>query len=261
MLDLPVPTAAPRPRDFDDLVARPKIDTHWHTSGWNVIETKISFDDLSAAIRRYNFRLIVTSSIRALSDDLSSGNAETAAFLDREPQARGLIVVNPRERDRSLAEIERYRSDPRFVGVKTIQDFYGLSLDSAAYRPILERLADLPDMPVMAHLPGMKEAATEHPRVQFVAAHSTWRHRDLAHLPNVWFDIATSTALEHESDISDLVAAVGADRVLFSSDAPLMDSAWTLGKLALLGLSADALEKILNGNALRAFPRLNAGAA
>ena len=256
MLGLPTPHSAPQPPDFAGFVERPKIDTHWHTSGWNVIETKISFDDLSAAINRYRLRLAITSSIRALSDDLRAGNQETASFLDREPRARGLIVVNPLEPELSLAEIEHWRAEPRFVGVKTIQDFYGLSLDSPRYRPLLERLAEIPDMPLMAHLPGMKEAAAANPRVQFVAAHSTWRHRELAHLPNVWFDIATSTPLEHESDIADLIAAVGSDRVIFSSDAPLLDPAWTLGKLALLDLPADALEGILNRNALRAFPRL-----
>lgn len=258
VLGLPAPQAAPAPASFDDLAGRAKIDTHWHTSGWNVLETRTSFDDLSAAIRRYNLRVAITSSIRALSDDLSSGNAETAAFLDREPRARGLIVVNPREPERSLAEIERYRNDVRFVGAKTIQDFYGLSLDSPRYRALLDRLAQLEDMPIMAHLPGMREAAVAHPKLQFIAAHSTWRHRELADLDNVWFDIATSTALEHESDIGDLIEVVGAERVIFSSDAPLMDPAWTLGKIALLDIESDALESILNRNALRAFPRLRA---
>ena len=108
----------------------------------------------------------------------------------------------------------------------------------------------------MAHLPGMKEAAICHPNVQFVAAHSTWRHHEFAGLANVWFDIATSTALVCENDIQDLVKVVGPERVLFSSDAPLMDPAWTLGKLAFLDLSERALEMILNQNALWAFPRL-----
>jgi predicted TIM-barrel fold metal-dependent hydrolase len=161
------------------------------------------------------------------------------------------------EPDRSLAEIERWRCDPRFVGVKTIQDFYGHTLDGKGYRPILERLADLPELPIMAHLPGMKEAAVANPKVAFVAAHSTWCHRELAHLPNVWFDIATSTALINESDIADLIAAVGPDRVLFSSDAPLMDPAWTLGKLASLDVPDRQLDMIFNKNAMRAFPRLS----
>jgi hypothetical protein len=257
VLGLPAPSCAPRIGDFETLGALSKIDTHWHTSGWNVIEPKTSFEQLSQAMDRYNLRFAITSSTRALSDDLLDGNAETAAFLDHEPRARGFIVVNPLEPDRSLAEIERWRSDPRFVGAKTIQDFYGHTLDSEGYRPILERLAELQEFPIMAHLPGMKEAAAAHPKVAFVAAHSTWRHRDLAHLPNVWFDISTSTALIDESDIADLIAAVGPCRILFSSDAPLMDPAWTLGKLALLDIQESELDMIFNKNAVRAFPRLS----
>jgi uncharacterized protein len=222
-----------------------------------MVSSRTSFDDLSKALERYSVRFAITSSARALSDDLIAGNQETAAFLERESRARGLIVVNPLRPECSLAELERWRAHRGFVGVKTIQDFYGLSLDSAHYRPILERLTGLGDLPLMAHLTGMKEAAAAYPGVHFVAAHSTWRHRDLAHLPNVWFDIATSTALVHESDLADLIEAVGVERVLFSSDTPLMDPAWTLGKLALLDLPASSLEMILSANALRAFPRLS----
>jgi hypothetical protein len=172
-----------------------------------------------------------------------------------------LIVVNPRQAERSLAEIAKYSPDRRFVGLKTIQDFYGLRLDDPLYRPFVEAARELGDMPVMAHLPGMAEAARRAPDVGFIAAHSTWRHRELADLPNVWFDIATSTAVEAESDIADLVAAVGPERVLFSSDAPLMDPAWTLGKLALLDLPAEALEAIFRRTALTAFPRLGSESA
>ncbi|MBL8700134.1 MAG: amidohydrolase family protein [Alphaproteobacteria bacterium] len=257
-LGLPEPDTAPEPRAWRALAETPKIDTHWHTSGWNLMEPRTGFEDLSATMRGYALTRAVTSSIRALSDSLEAGNAETAEFLAREPRARGLVVVNPRRPEASIAEIERWRAHPGFVGAKTIQDFYGLRLDDPAYRPILVHLAALPDFPIKAHLPGLKEAALAHPRLQFVAAHSTWRHRELASLPNVWFDISTSTGLVDESDIGDLIAAVGVERVLFSSDAPLMDPAWTLGKLALLDLSAAALDAILRRNAPRAFPRLEA---
>jgi predicted TIM-barrel fold metal-dependent hydrolase len=258
VLGLPEPVAAPEPRDWAALSETPKIDTHWHTSGWNLLETSTGFDDLSATMRRYNLTRAVTSSIRALSDSLEAGNEETAAFLAREPRARGLVVVNPRRPEASIAEIERWRGHPGFVGAKTIQDFYGMRLDDPAYRPILAHLETIPGFPIKAHLPGLKEAAPAHPRLQFVAAHATWRHRELAGLANVWFDISTSTGLVHESDIADLLDAVGAERVLFSSDAPLMDPAWTLGKLALLDLDPAALDAILRANAPRAFPRLEA---
>ena len=99
-----------------------------------------------------------------------------------------------------------------------------------------------------------------HPTVTFIAAHSTWRHRELAALRNVWFDVATSTPLVAETDLRDLIATVGAGRVLFSSDAPLMDPAWTLGKIDGLDLSADELDMIFERNALAAFPRLRPSA-
>jgi predicted TIM-barrel fold metal-dependent hydrolase len=256
LLGLPEPKKAPLPRDFDTLIGRSKIDTHWHTSSWNIIEPRNSFSDLSAAIERYHLQFVITSSIRALSDDLVAGNEETLRFLDSEPHARGLIVVNPLKLELSITEIEKYKEDSRFVGIKTIQDFYGLRLDSPLYRPILDHLIKYSDLPFMAHLPGMKEAAEEYPTVQFIAAHSTWRHRELAHLPNVWFDIATSTPLVNESDIADLIEAVSPQRILFSSDAPLMDVAFTLGKLALIDLPDRDLQDIFIGNATRAFQRL-----
>ncbi|MGI9422333.1 MAG: amidohydrolase family protein [Hyphomicrobiaceae bacterium] len=249
----------PESSQWQRLTEMPKIDTHWHTSGWNMLEPRIDFEDLSRSISAYNMRTIVTSSIRGLNDDIVAGNEETAAFLDREPRARGYVVINPLRPADSLQELAKRREDARFVGAKSIQDFYGLRLDAREYRPILKALGELKDWPIMAHLPGMRKAAMENPEVQFIAAHSTWRHRELADLPNVWFDIATSTSKPSETDIRDLIDVVGIDRVLFSSDAQLMDPAFTLGKVADLNLSDSDLQMLCAGNALRAFPRLKPG--
>jgi predicted TIM-barrel fold metal-dependent hydrolase len=256
LLGIEPPATVLRPPALDELRAQPKIDTHWHTSGWNAFQPRSSIESVAEDARDAGIEIYLSSSLRALSDDLVAGNDETARLLDHDPRARGMVVVNPLQTARSIAELERFAHDPRFVGVKTIQDFYGLRLDDARYAPILEALAGRSDWPLMAHLPGMKEAAQSHPEVWFVAAHSTWRHRELATLPNVWFDIATSTSSVRDSDIADLVTAVGASRVVFSSDAPLITPAFTLGKLAGLGLDKASLEAILRTNALRAFPRL-----
>jgi predicted TIM-barrel fold metal-dependent hydrolase len=250
------PSTITRPPALDALRARPKIDTHWHTSGWNAFQPRSSIETVAEDAREAGIELYLSSSLRALSDDLTAGNDETARLLDHDPHARGMVVVNPLQPTRSIAELARFAADPRFVGVKTIQDFYGLRLDDQRYAAILEALAGHPDWPLMAHLPGMKEAAQTNPALWFVAAHSTWRHRELAALPNVWFDIATSTSSVRDSDIADLVAAVGASRVVFSSDAPLIAPAFTLGKLAGIDLDEPSLDAILRTNALRAFPRL-----
>jgi len=256
-LKLPEPKTATKPSQWDSLVGRRKIDTHWHTSGWNIIEPRIHPALLSAEFTKYRYDLVCSSSIRALSDDIIAGNAETLEFLSKDRRARGLVVINPLQIEASIGEIEKYRNDLRFVGVKTIQDFYGVDLNCTGYRAIFDHLKRYNDWPVMAHLPGMREIALAMPELQFLAAHSTWRYHDLADLPNIWYDIATSTNLRAATDIRGLIDLVGDDKVIFSCDGQLMSPAWTLGKLACLDLSDDQIDKILYRNALCAFPRLS----
>lgn len=260
VLGVDCPAPAKEPEGFAALKARPKIDTHWHTSGWNIIEPRIDPALLSAEFDSYNYRLVVNSSIRALNDDLVAGNEETRAFMAKDRRVRGLVVINPHQPELSVEQLEKYRNVPGFVGAKTIQDFYGLSLDHPQYRPILDHLRAMPGWSMMAHLPGMKEAAERYPEIRFVAAHSTWNYKPLASLPNVWFDIATSTPLRREADIAALHAAVGDERIVFSSDGQLMNPAWTLGKLASAELPETALDRIFLKNAFAAFPRLAATA-
>jgi predicted TIM-barrel fold metal-dependent hydrolase len=250
----PAPCAAPAL--FERFCALPKLDTHWHSSGWNLIEPAIDRARMAETFDRFAYRTAVSSSIRALSDNLAAGNAETAAWMAAEPRVRGYVAVNPLQVDASLAEIERYRDDPRFVGIKTIQDFYRLDLTHPGYQAILDRVAEMPDWTVMAHVPGLGAMAERNPRIRFLAAHSTWRVREYAHLSNVHCDIATSTALTFETDLPALIAAVGLDRVVFSSDGQLMSPAWTLGKLASIGMSLADLTHICQRTPLLALPRL-----
>ena len=240
-----------------DLVERPKVDTHWHTSGWNIVEPRIDIKSMREDFDRFNYRLVATSSIRALCDDLSVGNAETRDFCDADPRVRGYVVVNPLQIDASIAEIDTYAGDPRFVGVKTIQDFYGLSLADPQYAPILEYARER-DLTVMAHLDGMATVAERYPELRFIAAHGTWRPSEYSSLPNVYVDIATSSPLRRHVDLELVVKSVGPDRVIFSTDGQLMSPAWTLGKLASTDLDAGLLEKIFCRNAFNALPRLRA---
>lgn len=257
-LDPPPP---PEPNlDFVRLCSQPKIDTHWHTGSWNLIEPQATPADISAAFDEFGIVGGVSSSILALNDDLALGNAETLSFIEREPRAYGLIVVNPYKLEESAVEVAKYAEHPRFVGLKTIQDFYrrggaAMRLDDPAYVPIIG-LAATHGLPLMAHLPGMYEAARGNPAATFVAAHSTWRFSDLASLPNVYFDISTSSAFRRDVDLRALVHAAGPERVIFSSDGPLISPAFTLGKIASSGLQPDLIARMFLENPIRAFPKL-----
>ncbi|WP_119417834.1 amidohydrolase family protein [Desertibaculum subflavum] len=255
------PTAGDAPADFARLMAAPKIDTLYNIGSFDVIEPEADDAAVAESIARFGAEIAITSSMRAVFDDMAAGNEETARFLERAPAARGLVVVNPLDRDGSLAELERYAGDPRFVGAKTIQDdAHGLALDDPRFDPILERIARMPGWPLMAHPTGIGAAARKHPGVTFVSEHGTWRHRENADCRNMVFDLCTSTPLRAQTDIPDLIARAGADRVLYASDAPLMSPAFTMGKLASLDMDDAALAAILRGNALHAFPRLRLNA-
>lgn len=238
------------PKFYRKMLALPKIDTHWHSNKWKIgFEPKTKLVDLSAGIRRYNIRMAITSSIAALDGDLHSGNNETANLCYRDNRFFGLCVVNPLMVAASLTQVNKFKH--LMVGLKTIQDDFPGELKHPGYRAILQ--AAPPDWPIMAHLGGLKEMAEEFPARTFVAAHSVWNWGPLVDLPNVYFDIATS-ARGH--DIAGLIKAAP-DRVMFSSDAPLVSPAFTMGKLAALELDDDTLTGIMSRNALRAFPRLN----
>jgi uncharacterized protein len=244
--------------EWTQLRTRPKVDIHWHPDHWNLGEPGIAMTDQAATFDRYGYERVVGSSILALNYDLDAGNAATAAWCEADARAYGLIVVNPRETDASLAQIERYAGHPRFVGVKTIQDVFGIGLDDPAYEPLLARAGEH-GLAVLAHMPGLDAAAVRHPGITFVAAHANWgRAQRFIPLPNVCFDFSTGHALRHETQLERFIDAVGAERVMFGSDGSLISPAWSLAKLLPLALGADKEDAILRTNAYRVFPRLAA---
>lgn len=240
----------------DALARLPKIDTHWHTGGWNLDEPGKD-PGVWAQIRdRWRIEKSVFSSIRALNGDLERGNDENFKIVRRIRGAYGLVVVDPTRAELSIRQIRQYARDPRTVGIKTIQDLYDLTLDHSAYAPILKEAVRW-GLTCMAHKPGMAAAAKRLPRLRFVCAHMTLgRAHELLRLKNVWLDLATSHADAHETRLPELVRAAGPGRILFASDAPLMDPAWTLGKVAAAGLNVPTLKRIFYQNALNAFPKL-----
>ena len=240
----------PKPLHYDKMIGFPKIDTHWHTGSWKIgFEPRVTQKCLGADILKFGIKIAVSSSIPALDGELCAGNRQTLSFCRAFHNRAGLCVVNPLHIAKSLTQIQNYHN--QFIGLKTIQDDFPGGLMHPGYREIIESAPD--DWPIMAHLPGLAALAKEMPERKFIAAHSTWGWEKLLDLPNVFFDIATSAR-------HDLCALINKapERVLFSSDAPLISPAFTLGKLAALDLPDSTLQRIMWDNAQVAFPRLRA---
>lgn len=255
------PAAASRQQLWAKLKSWPKFDTHWHPDHWNLGEPATDLASQRRVWDAFHVEHVLVFSIEAINYDLDAGNRQTERVLAADPRAVGLIVVNPLQPQASLAQIERLAAHPRFVGVKTIQDNYGLGLDHAAYEPLLAEAAKR-DLPVLAHLTGLEGAARKFPNVRFVGAHGNWgRTHRLRGLPNVWFDFSTSHALAEETQLARFIREAGPQRILFGSDGQLVSPAWSLAKLLDCGLGDDELNLILRRNAEQVFPKAKAGSA
>jgi predicted TIM-barrel fold metal-dependent hydrolase len=153
---------------------------------------------------------------------------------------------------------------PGVVGLKVHPDTHTCPFDDAAYRRIFE-LAERTASPVLAHSfagtpwsdPLRFEAvAAAFPTVRIILAH--------AGVTPVGFRRAIEVCLRHEQLVVDtcgsymtgewirrLVAELGADRVLYASDAPFIDLRYGLGRVLGAGLSEHDLDLVLAGNARR----------
>ncbi len=235
---------------------RPKIDIHWHSEGWDLMEPGATIEALHQTITECNYQAVITSSILALNYDLKAGNEATLKMVASHPRVFGYVVVDPVRANDSLAELEKYANHPRFVGIKTIQDYYGLGLDDECYETLLA-WAELHRWPVLAHKAGLAQAAKKFPGVRFIAAHCSFQNfSEFKDLPNVYLDISGSFAHRGETNLAALLTAVGADRILYSSDGPLVSPWWAIGKIVDSNLEETVQEKMYRSNALRLFPKL-----
>ena len=101
--------------------------------------------------------------------------------------------------------------------------------------------------------------ATRHPELTIVCAHLGGGLPLYAHMPEVrdlcraalYFDTAAVPFLYRPSVYAAVVEAVGADRLLFGTDHPLLRAPRYLDTLRGLGLGEEATAAILGGNAAR----------
>lgn len=174
--------------------------------------------------------------------------------------------VNPMYPDESVVEMERCIARERMVGVKL---WVARRATDPGLDPIL-RYAVALDVPVLQHawlkttgnLPGesfpadVANLARRHPRARLIMAHlNGCGMRGLEAVracPNVVVDTSGG---DPESGMVELaVARLGADRVVYGSDAPIRHFGVVLGKTLGTNLSDTVQQAILWDNAARLLP-------
>jgi predicted TIM-barrel fold metal-dependent hydrolase len=191
-------------------------------------------------------------------------NDEVLSAIAKYPErAFGFVYLNPKHVSASLAELERCVANGPMVGVKlwTAQRASAPELD-----PIIQRAAELKAVifqhtwfkvrgnPTGESTPDdFARLAERHPSIPLICGHTggDWERgiRAIRRLPNAYADLAGSDPVAGFTEMA--VRELGAERVLYGSDAPGRSFASQLGKVHGANIDEAAKKLILGENLKR----------
>jgi predicted TIM-barrel fold metal-dependent hydrolase len=197
-------------------------------------------------------------------DDMRRQNDEVLAALERWPErAFGFVYLNPNHLEASLAELDRCVLHGPMVGVKL---WVARHCNERELDPIVRRAAELKAI-ILQHtylkaggnLPGestpmdLAELAMRHPTVPLICGHTgaDWE-RGIAAIRscrNVSVELSGFDPTAGATEMA--VRELGAERVLFGSDAGGRSFASQLGKVLGADIPAKAKQLILGENLKR----------
>lgn len=247
----------------------PVIDAHTHTGpkyrrGWH---QNPDYADVAGQLKVYDLLGIdcCVTAPHSLCDAMSVLTNETAA---REAQmfpgrVYGYIYIAPSNGMEVCREnLRKYSKNPAFVGIKFLSGYQGQCDDpvylyaadfanEAGCPLLLHTWADNPSTKSMAKL------AQDHPNLNLLIAHQGGGKADdtlrtapyMKDIPNIYMELCGS--LHNTLSFSDIADLVGADRMIFGTDAVDLDPRFDFGRLALSDLSDTDKKKIFAENYLR----------
>lgn len=244
----------------------PIISCHTHIGvGWNLPVLDGSGEAVLETMNDCGITISCISSMRSLSADLRGGNEEIAAAVNEQPNRFvGTAVFNPHYPQESQRELERYFARPGFGMMKVHPEFHSYAMDGPEYDRAWAFAAER-KIPVLVHSWGegkgvdhpslAANVAARHPEVRLVLGHSGGTPAGVRasiavakEHPNIYLDTATSMAFR--GVIEFLVAAVGAGRLLFGTDAIYLADAPQIGRVAASEISESEKYQVLGGNLL-----------
>ncbi len=178
----------------------------------------------------------------------------------------GFVYLNPMYTDVSMQEIDRHVVDGPMCGIKL---WIALPCSDPKLDPICERAIAL-DLPILQHTwlkatgnqpyestpDDMAALAARHPRAKFIFGHTggDWDYGVMAvrQFPNVYADLAGGAPTAGLTELA--VQELGADRVIYGSDAPGRSYASQIAKVHGADISREDKELIFGRNLERLLP-------
>ena len=250
--------------DVPDLVHPDRVfDVHAHSGPlpWDVPD--IGDDELLPVLRtRVGARLAIASSVLALSADLEAGNRRTVEGCARLPGRLGYLVADPNDIETARDHLRRWSDAPGIAGIKVHAQWSRSPTGSRQMAALFEVLAGS-GRPVLIHNDGpgwhrhLERIARRHPRLPIIVAHAgpgvpSVEAAGVARATdNVYLELSSSFA--ELATVREVVRRTPAGRLLFGSDAPLLDPAFILGTYQDAGIPVADESRVYWGNAADLF--------
>ena len=216
----------------------------------------------------FHYERCIVSSIEAIAYDIHNGNRELMEAVKADGRLRGYVTINANYVEESVAIVEEYVVKLGFVGVKIHPDNSHQPVDSPNTLEILAAVDKL-GVPILVHTYGNGGVAdpahalnvVEHyPDLTVILGHmggDNWRGgiEVAAKGDNTYVDPCSCTQ-PHSDKIKEAKARLGAERILFGTDMPLLHPAWALGMIESADITSREREMILYDNARQIWKSL-----
>lgn len=250
------------------------IDAHVHLGpAGQLASADASVRGLLASMDRLAIEYSVASDHTALLSGQGTGLARLhEAYDESRGRVRGLLVFNPRDAARCLAEMTEAVGWAGFAGIKIHPAFHGTAAEDAGYAPAWE-FAAAHDLAILTHTwsvsdhnpsqalstPGRFERWLEaFPSVRLVMGHAggrgPGRHEAIRlakTYPGAYLDFAGDIYCRNL--IEQLVASLPTDKILFGSDWPWMGPGDHLTRVLMASIGEGEKWGILRQNAAAVY--------
>ena len=200
-------------------------------------------------------------------------NEEVSAQIDAAPERfRGLASADLRDPMNAVRELRKWVDRKRFVGVRLVPWLWDLPPNDRRYYPVYAACIDLgvPFCTQIGHtgplkrsetgrlIPYLEDVLLDFPELIVVGGHVGFPWLDelitlTVKFPNFYVDTSAYTVSRLPPAFVDYMKGLGARRVMFGTNWPMIAPAKCLEGFDALCLSANGREAFLSGNARRIF--------
>jgi len=243
----------------------PVIDCHYHAGEFaSEFKPGSSIDTLAGLLKREDIKsMFINSSEAVFGGDHCTGNRYVYDLCLKYPECiTGFYVFNPNFKE-SCDEMNKYLSDKNFKGIKIHPRIHKCDINDKKYIPVWEAAKRF-KVPVLSHTgegqahsdPGyFYDISEKYSDVTFILAHGGESFKGILQSieivnsrKNVYIDIS-GWGFMHKGVLEFVSKKVGAEKLLFGSDAGWIDFNYAVGVVIFSRLSQPDKEKILCKNA------------